>query len=168
MGTGSGVGAVFAARLARRVVAVDINPAAVRCARINALMHDLAGRIDVREGDLFAPVAGERFDAILFNPPYFRGTPRDALDHAWRSNDTVERFAAQLRDHLTPRGHALVILSTDGDSPAFLRAFADHGFAIAIVAALDFVNEIITVYQLSVVGCRLSVETDPNPLATDN
>ncbi len=148
MGTGSGVGAIFAARLARRVVAVDINPAAVRCAKINALMHDLADRIDVREGDLFAPVAGERFDAILFNPPYFRGTPRDALDHAWRSNDTVERFATQLRDHLTPRGIALVVLSTDGDSPAFLRAFADHGFTSTVVAERDYVNEIITVYEV--------------------
>src|SRR5688572_10666790 len=39
MGTGSGVGAVFAAAWAGQVVAVDINPAAVRCARINALLH---------------------------------------------------------------------------------------------------------------------------------
>src|SRR5690349_9954341 len=39
MGTGSGVGAVVAARHARRVVAVDINPAAVRCARANVLLN---------------------------------------------------------------------------------------------------------------------------------
>jgi HemK-related putative methylase len=150
MGTGSGVGAVFAARWAGRVVAVDINSAAVRCARINALMHGLEGRIDVREGDLFAPVAGERFDVILFNPPYFRGTPRDALDRAWRSEDTVERFAVGLRDHLTPRGRALVVLSTDGDAPAFLRAFADQGFGVGIAARRDFGNEVVTVYELTV------------------
>ena len=94
LGTGSGVSAIFAARLAGRVVATDINPAAVRCARINALLNGVEDRVEVREGDLFAPVAGERFDVIIFNPPYYRGTPRDALDHAWRSNDTVERFAA--------------------------------------------------------------------------
>src|SRR5215475_6745847 len=41
MGTGSGVGAVLAARHARRVVAVDINAAAVRCAGINALVNHL-------------------------------------------------------------------------------------------------------------------------------
>src|SRR5882672_11784346 len=39
MGTGSGVCAVFAAKHARHVVAVDINPAAVRCAGINALLN---------------------------------------------------------------------------------------------------------------------------------
>src|SRR5258708_34815262 len=45
MGTGSGVGAVFAAKYARRVVAGDINPAAVRCAGINALIHGVAADI---------------------------------------------------------------------------------------------------------------------------
>ncbi len=61
---------------ARRVVAVDINPAAVRCAQINALLNQLEQRIEVRRGDLFAPVAGERFDLVLFNPPFLRGAPR--------------------------------------------------------------------------------------------
>jgi HemK-related putative methylase len=149
LGTGSGVSAIFAARLAGRVVATDINPAAARCAKINAMLNRVEDRVEVREGDLFAPVAGERFGAIIFNPPYYRGTPRDALDHAWRSNDTVERFAAALRDHLTPTGHALVVLSTDGETPAFLASFAAHGFAIDIVAEQDFVNEVITVYRLS-------------------
>jgi release factor glutamine methyltransferase len=114
--------------------------------------------VEVREGDLFAPVVGERFDAILFNPPYYRGTPRDALDHAWRSHDTVERFAAALRNHLTPTGHALVVLSTDGETPAFLASFAAHGFAVDIVAERDFVNEVITVFRL-VEGRRSKVES---------
>jgi len=50
MGTGSGVCAVFAARYARRVVAVDINPAAVRCAGINARLNHAENRIEVRHG----------------------------------------------------------------------------------------------------------------------
>jgi len=57
MGTGSGVCAIAAARYARRVVAVDINPVAVRCAGINAVLNHLEDRIDVRQGDLFAGVA---------------------------------------------------------------------------------------------------------------
>src|SRR5262249_54957822 len=69
MGTGTGVGAVFAARQGCRVVGVDVNPEAVRCARINTLLNRLEDRIEIREGDLFAPVQGERFDLVLFNPP---------------------------------------------------------------------------------------------------
>ncbi len=148
MGTGSGVGAVFAARRADRVVAVDINPHAVRCARINALLNGVEGTVEVREGNLFAPVAGERFDLILFNPPYFRGAPRDPLDHAWRSLDVVERFATELRHHLTPAGYALVVLSTDGDTPAFLSAFERNHLDITVAARTELINETLTVYQL--------------------
>src|SRR5579883_3351000 len=56
MGTGSGVAAVFAARRARRVLGVDVNPRAVLSARINALMHGVDDRVEVRHGDLFGPV----------------------------------------------------------------------------------------------------------------
>ena len=62
LGTGSGIGALFAARAGCLVTAVDINPEAVRCARINALMNRLEERVQVLEGDLFAPVAGRRSD----------------------------------------------------------------------------------------------------------
>jgi release factor glutamine methyltransferase len=150
MGTGSGIGAVFAAQWAGRVVAVDINPEAVRCARINALLNHVDERVDVRQGDLFAPLAGERFDLVLFNPPFFRGQPRDLLDHAWRSVDTVERFAAGLSDHLRPGGRALVLLSTDGETPAFLEAFQAHGLSVRVVAQHDLWNEVCTIYCLTV------------------
>lgn len=121
MGTGSGVGAVFAAQWAVRVVAVDVNPAAVRCARINSLLNEVEARIEVRQGDLFEPVQGETFDVVLFNPPFFRGVPRSDLERAFWSNDVMERFAAGLKDHLTPAGHALVVLSSDGDVAGCLR-----------------------------------------------
>jgi release factor glutamine methyltransferase len=152
MGTGSGVGAIAAAARARRVVAVDVNPAAVRCARINALLNCLEDTIEAREGDLFAPVAGERFDVVLFNPPFFHGAPRDALDHAWRGLDVVERFAAQLPAQLTPDGYALVVLSSDGDTPAFLDAFRGNDLNVAIVARRNLINETLTVYRLSALG----------------
>ncbi|HZD10769.1 MAG TPA: HemK2/MTQ2 family protein methyltransferase, partial [Candidatus Binatia bacterium] len=109
VGTGSGVVALAAAHHAERVVAVDINPAAVRCARINALLNNLEKRIEVREGDLFEAVQGEKFDVVLFNPPYFRGTPQPGFDQAWRSEDVVERFAAGLDAHLKTGGSALLI-----------------------------------------------------------
>ena len=152
MGTGSGIGAVFAAQWARRVVAVDINPAAARCARINALLNQVDDRVEAHQGDLFAPVQGQQFDVVLFNPPFYRGTPRSALDHAWRSTDTVERFAAGLRSHLTPNGHALVVLSTDGETDAFLRAFRANHFDIEVVARRDLINETVTICRLSAMG----------------
>ncbi len=148
MGTGSGVCAVFAAKHAGRVVAVDINPAAVRCARINALLSGLEHKIDVRHGDLFEPVLSERFDLVLFNPPFLRGVPRDHRDGAWRSSDVAERFSAGLAARLKPKGSALVLLSTFGDGQAFLNEFQRRGFKIAVYAERRFVNERLTVFQL--------------------
>lgn len=148
LGTGSGAIAVFAVRRGYRVVGVDINPEAVRCAQINALLNHLEDRIQVREGDLFAPVAGERFDLVLFNPPFFRGEPKDWLDYAWRSHDVLERFATGLPAVLKPQGRALIVLSTDGDSDCLLYALAVGGFAAHPLLQRDFGNEIITVYSV--------------------
>jgi HemK-related putative methylase len=148
MGTGSGVCAVFAAKHARRVLAVDINAAAVRCAKINAGLNHLEDKIEVRHGNLFEPVAAERFDLVLFNPPFFRGTPRNDRDRAWRSNDIAERFAAGLDAHLKPGGAALVLLSSFGDAAGFLDEFSRHDFAISLLAQRRFVNERLAIFKL--------------------
>lgn len=148
MGTGSGVCAIAAARYARRVVGVDINPAAVRCARINTLLNRVEDRVEVRQGDLFAPVAGERFDLILFNPPFVRGMPRDDRDRAWRSADVAERFAGSLRDHLKPHGCALVLLSTYAGASTFLQQFHQHELRSALFAERRFVNERLGIFKL--------------------
>ncbi|HEY3059829.1 MAG TPA: HemK2/MTQ2 family protein methyltransferase [Chloroflexota bacterium] len=149
LGSGSGAGAVAAARAGCHVVAVDINPDAVRCTRINALLNLVEHQVDPRQGDLFAPVTGERFDVVLFNPPYYRGTPRDEGDRAWRSPDVIERFAAGLGEHLTPHGHALLVLSSDGESKGFLSALEARGFNNRPVAHRDFVNEQMWIYQVA-------------------
>jgi HemK-related putative methylase len=148
MGTGSGVCAIAAARHARRVVAVDINPAAVRCTQINALMNGHENKIEVAQGDLFAPVKGRCFDIVLFNPPFIRGAPGNDADRAWRSMDVAERFAAGLTEHLAPSGFALVLLSTYGDASEFVRQFHRWNFDISIVAQRAFVNEKLTLLKL--------------------
>jgi HemK-related putative methylase len=147
LGTGSGIGAVAAARKSHTVTATDINPHAVRCARINVLLNGLEGRVEVRQADLFDGLA-DRFDVVLFNPPYYRGTPRDALDQAWRSPDVLERFACQLPGVLNPGGYALVVLSSDGEQAAFLESFRANGLTCEIVARRDLLNETLTVYRV--------------------
>lgn len=148
LGTGSGVCALAAARHARRVVAVDINPAAVRCAAVNALLNGLEQRIELRQGDLFAPVAGERFDLVLFNPPFLLGAPKDARDAAWRSIDAPARFAAGLAGHLAPGGAALVVLSSFGDACALYESdLRARGFGLEVFARRRFVNETVTIVR---------------------
>ena len=155
MGTGSGICALFAARIARRVVAVDINPAAIRCARVNALLNGLDTRIDARHGDLFGPVAGERFDVVLFNPPFLLGVPKDDRDAAWRSNDLAERFANGLAAHLNTGGMALLMLSTFGPACAgFESELRQRGCRLDVVARKRFINETVTLLRVTPVPTR--------------
>ena len=109
LGCGSGVVGVLAQqRPGVRVTAVDLSPAAVEAARRNGLS-------DVRQGDLFAPVAGERFDVVCFNPPYFPGRPsRRGFDLALYGGprlELVRRFLAALPDALSAEGRGWVVLS---------------------------------------------------------
>ncbi|MCF6209945.1 MAG: methyltransferase [Gammaproteobacteria bacterium] len=99
IGTGTGIQAIFAARVAHRVVATDINPVAVENTRFNAYRLGLADRISVRLSDLFSAIGPqERFDVILFNIEY----PNSDADLVlW---DVHERFFAQVRRHLKPGG----------------------------------------------------------------
>ena len=108
LGCGSGVVGVLAARRGARVTAVDVDPAACAAARANGLS-------DVREGDLFAPVQGERFDHVCFNPPYLPGDPASGgLGRALYGGadlGVVARFVAQVPDHIAPGGAAWVVWS---------------------------------------------------------
>lgn len=146
LGTGSGINAVFAARLGARVIATDTNPEAARCAQVNALIHHLEDRIEARVGDLFDTVQGVKFDAILFNPPYFIGRPRDVADYGWRSLDTFERFLRELPSHLKTGGRALIVLSTDGDINSALNGV--NGLKVHVLRRRDFINETLTVYAV--------------------
>ncbi len=151
LGTGSGIGALAAARWAGRVIATDINPEAVRCAAINALLQHVEHIVETRVGDLFAPVYGEQFDVILFNPPFYRGQPRDMPDHAWRSPDVFDRFLQALPAYLRENGRAVVVLSSDGDI-AGASGNAEH-VQVRLLRRRDFVNEILSVYELRAAHC---------------
>lgn len=149
MGTGSGVCAVFAARHARRVLAVDINRAAVRCAGINAALNHLEERIECRHGDLFAPLGDQRFDVVFFNPPFIVGTPLNERDCAWRSTDVATRFAAGLDRHLTANGRAYLLLSTFGDAcGTFVDELRSRGFKLSVLAVRRYINERVTILEV--------------------
>jgi methylase of polypeptide subunit release factors len=68
LGCGSGTSGILFTSCAKEVVATDINARAVALARANAALNDR--RLDVREGDRFAPVEGETFDLIVSQPPF--------------------------------------------------------------------------------------------------
>lgn len=72
IGTGSGVLAFLAAGYSERVCATDVNPRALIMARLNARVNGL-NSIEFSLGSGFEPVAGQKFDRVITNPPFVLG-----------------------------------------------------------------------------------------------
>jgi hypothetical protein len=114
LGTGCGVQALHLAEHTDHVVATDVNPRALRMTRFNVALNDLAGgRVEVRDGSLFDPVAGERFDLIATNPPFvISPATADRLvyrDSGLPGDAVVERIVRTAPAHLTPGGWCQVV-----------------------------------------------------------
>ena len=73
LGTGCGVQSVHLARHVHRIVATDLNPRALRLARATLDLNQV--QAELRHGSLYEPVAGERFDLVVSNPPYVMSPP---------------------------------------------------------------------------------------------
>jgi release factor glutamine methyltransferase len=107
IGTGSGVIAIHACYLgAARVLAVDVNPAALRSARHNAREHGFNHVMEVRQSDLFEQVGQEQFDVITANLPFrFKSAPDLVAKSQWDTGfQTNTRFFHHVRSHLKPGG----------------------------------------------------------------
>ena len=95
----------------RRILAVDLNPRAAAIVRLNAQLND-AANVEVRVGDLYAPVGGEQFDLIVANPPFvaspYIGGP--AYHSGGTAGDTVlRRIIAGWGTRLAGGGRAFAI-----------------------------------------------------------
>jgi len=135
LGTGCGIQALHAARHAKRVVATDISERALELARFNAALNGVT-TIEFRAGSLYEPVAGERFDRIVSNPPFVI-TPRGEGVPSYEYRDgglvgdaLVASVISQAAEHLQPGGVAQLLGNweyRDGDD-AFDRVggWLDH------------------------------------------
>lgn len=147
MGTGSGMQAVCLAERGFFVIALDINPQAVRCAKINAILNAVEGRIEVLHSDLFTEIPGRTFDLIVFNPPFFKGEPRTAFEVAWQSRDVVERFAGGLAHALKPGGKALIAWSSHAEEQSLLEPLRRAAFRTEVVMRRRMSSETLIVYE---------------------
>jgi release factor glutamine methyltransferase len=142
VGTGSGAIAVaLASELPKaRFTATDVSEAALAVARRNAEAHGVAARIRFLAGDGFAPVRGERFDAVLANPPYvatadaaglapeLRHEPPAALFAGPEGTELLRRLAAEVAAQLEPGGRAGFEVGA-GQAGAVAGCLRDAGLA---------------------------------------
>ncbi|MDD1140785.1 class I SAM-dependent methyltransferase [Pseudomonas sp. TNT2022 ID233] len=122
IGCGAGVGAILIGRARReaQVLAVDINPAALRLTTINAALAEVAN-VEVRASDVLQGVDGE-FDLIVANPPYMADPAGRAYRHGGGTLGAglSLRIVEQALNRLTPGGSLLLytgVAMVDGRDP---------------------------------------------------
>ena len=155
MGTGCGILGVLAAKRARKVVAVDVNPHAVRCAETNARLNGVVEKMDIRRGDLFKPVRkDEKFDVIIFNAPYLpseAGEQKTWIGRAWAGGPTgrqlIDRFIFQAPSYLREGGRILLVQSTLSNVDETMRRLEGEGLRVSILAEKKVAFETIVVIQ---------------------
>jgi release factor glutamine methyltransferase len=139
LGTGSGAIALAIKRAlpSARVVAVDTSAEALAVARRNATALGL--EVDLREGNWFDPVAGERFDLIVANPPYvaagdshllegdLRFEPPVALVSSGDGLDSIREIVSEAANYLAAGGWFLTEHGL-GQDPAVRVLLEDRGF----------------------------------------
>ena len=137
IGTGIGVTAITAARdYLNSVVAVDLNPSAVKVTRENAAMHGVT--VDVRESDVFSAMTDERFDTIYWDLPYVYAEGdecskvlfRAVCDPEYRS---INVFLKEVRNHLSDNGRIFIGFGTNGDEGRFDQLLEKYSFKKTLI-----------------------------------
>jgi SAM-dependent methyltransferase len=136
IGTGTGVlAAVLARRGIERVVATDLDPRALACARQNIQLLGYSERIDVVKADLFPE---GRAALVVCNPPWIPARPSSPMENGIYDPESrmLRGFLAKLPEHLTPGGEGWLILSDLAEHlglrtrESLLEVFAAHGLGV--------------------------------------
>ncbi len=158
MGCGCGLLSLMAAKIGgeSRGVATDINPFAVELSIKNAELNGLAGKVEFRVGDLFEPLREEeRFDLIIFNPPYLPVEDRfeDWLNKAWNGGCdglyVINLFIKEADRFLAEKGRIIMILSTLSDYARIIEELKRKSFKVRILGEKNFDFEKILCVEFS-------------------
>ena len=145
LGTGSGIQGLYCAMRGAIVTVTDIDAAALIYAQQAA--HTLGVTLAAVQSDLFSNVS-ERFDFVLFNPPYLPSETFEdrTVDGGTKGRALTARFLTDLPMHLNEDGTALLLLSSQND-PASLIA-DQQMFEASVVAKRTLFFEELQVLSL--------------------
>ena len=158
IGTGSGILAIFAAKLGAKVAATDIDHRAIAAAQENAKLNQVT--LDVSRGDMFADLAGT-FDVIMANLPQARIEPqilasvdprmRTAIDGGPNGNAVLRRFLRACRQHMHAETRIYVSVDTETDyRDSFAQMLTDFNvrlLGVHVHALYDAINDASEIYR---------------------
>jgi release factor glutamine methyltransferase len=152
MGCGSGVLSVFALSKEAVVTSADINNASVKCTEENISINGFTDNYEVIESNLFANLSSvNKFDLILFNPPYYKGEPKNDFQKGFyggKNYEVVEEFFRNAKMFLSETGVIYVILSDDADLIMIEQIACKSGFKFNIEQTRKKYFETFYIYKL--------------------
>jgi release factor glutamine methyltransferase len=163
IGAGCGLLSLECARRGARVICTDINPFAVQNIKKNIEKNKkkLKGSLEVRQGDLFSVIKeNERFDVILFNPPYLPTTEAErvggwfdvATDGGRDGLVILRRFLNSVRTYLVPSGRAYVVFSSLAKRSELEQCLKKNHLSSEVIASYVFEGEQLDVYVVAPTG----------------
>ncbi|HEX9979944.1 MAG TPA: methyltransferase [Flavobacterium sp.] len=114
LGCGCGIISILAAKKGASVTATDINETALKALVKNAADNNVT--LQITYSDLFGNLAGQSFDYIVINPPYYPKSPTTVAENAWFCGENFEYFAKlfeQLLKYISENCKVYMILSED-------------------------------------------------------
>ncbi|MBI4098540.1 MAG: tRNA (adenine(22)-N(1))-methyltransferase TrmK, partial [Candidatus Magasanikbacteria bacterium] len=142
--TGSGVIAVFSAyKGAKKVVALDVNPDAVKTAKANTKLHGFDHSIDIRLSDMFDTLhADEQFDVITGNLPFRNQTAIDYVESSqWDTDLAIHRkFFVEVNKYLRSNGRIYLSQANFGAVDEMKQLADASGFAVKLIGQKTMPN----------------------------
>ena len=140
VGTGCGILGILAAEKAAYVVAVDLNPYAICCAKKNSVLNNVHGKMAfIQSGLLTAFNENAKFDLILFNAPYLPSAEFEEdswMVRSWaggvNGRQVIDQFISQAPPHLKVNGRILLMQSTLANAEETIRKFEEVNLKTSI------------------------------------
>jgi len=156
IGTGCGIVGILNAKNnpENKILAVDINPEAVKNAKSNAEKNEIQN-IDFIQSNLFSKIPKRRFDAIIFNPPYLP-TGKDEkintnLNHAFDGGidgrKVLDEFLDSFSGFLKSKGKLLILHSSLNNPEKTIRKLESMGFSVKILQEKHFFFETLSMIR---------------------
>ncbi|MEM4360699.1 MAG: class I SAM-dependent methyltransferase [Candidatus Anstonellaceae archaeon] len=162
IGTGSGIISIYLAKKdkknnIKKLWATDINKAALEVAFINAKLNGVERKIRFYYSDLFKNIKKQKFDFIIFNPPYLPTEKEDkikgrinlALDGGEDGLRVIEKFLRDAKKFLKKSGKVYLVVSDLADLEKFLKIVKKYNYRAKKIAKEAFFFERIILYKIS-------------------
>ena len=149
LGCGSGIQGINAlTQGAESVVFADVNEKALECAKLNAKAASLGDRIEARKSNLFDKIS-ERFDCIVFNPPYVPSESREHndTDGGKQGREVLDLFLKQVPGRLERNGFCFFLQSSLNRERETVAALDTAGLKAQVVARQRLFFEELIVFK---------------------